>query len=128
MIEPPSCRQYYPGDFLAVRPLSWDERIDKDDDDDYWAESGMLSGVNSRPGDGDDIDNGEGKEDKQGGEKGTMKGMGTKDGKGIGKGKWKGNGKGKGIVKRTPGGGDISCAIALQLHKQMSEEELDKEG
>jgi len=33
-IEPPSCRQYKPGDFLAVRPLNWDEIIDEDDDDD----------------------------------------------------------------------------------------------
>jgi len=32
-IEPPSCRQYKPGDFLAVRPLIWDEIIDEDDDD-----------------------------------------------------------------------------------------------
>jgi len=32
-IEPPSCRQYKPGDILAVRPLSWDEIIDEDDDD-----------------------------------------------------------------------------------------------
>jgi hypothetical protein len=36
--------------------------------------------------------------------------------------------KGKGIVKRTPGGDDISCAFALQLQKQMSEADLDKEG
>jgi hypothetical protein len=27
-IEPQSCRQYKPGDFLAVRPLNWDEIID----------------------------------------------------------------------------------------------------
>jgi hypothetical protein len=33
-IEPPSCRQYNPGDFLAVRPLSRDEIIDEGDDDD----------------------------------------------------------------------------------------------
>jgi hypothetical protein len=26
-IEPPSCRQYKLGDFLAVRPLNWDEII-----------------------------------------------------------------------------------------------------
>jgi len=45
-----------------------------------------------------------------------------------GKGKGKGNGKGKGIVKQTPGGGDISCAVALQLPKEMSEADLDTEG
>jgi hypothetical protein len=33
-IEPPSWGQYQPGEFLAVRPLNWDEIIDEDDDDD----------------------------------------------------------------------------------------------
>jgi len=61
-----------------------------------------------------------------GGEKGTGKGKGTKDGKGKEnrkgkgkgkpteerKGKGKGNGKGKGIFIQTPGGDDISRAIA----------------
>jgi hypothetical protein len=54
--------------------------------------------------------------------------MESKDGKGEGKGKGKGHGKGKGIVKRTPGGDDISSAVALQLQKQMSDAVLDKEG
>jgi hypothetical protein len=27
-IEPTCCRQYKPGNFLAVRPLNWDEIID----------------------------------------------------------------------------------------------------
>ena len=107
-IEPPSCRQYKPGDFLAVRPLNWDEIIDEDDDDDNWADPGAPSGGRSRPGDGNDNDDGESEEDTQGGEKGTGKGKGTKDGKGKGKatedgkgkgkGNGKGNGKGKGIV------------------------------
>jgi hypothetical protein len=30
----------------------------------------------------------------------------------------KGNSKGNGIVKRTPGGDDISHAVALQLQKE----------
>jgi hypothetical protein len=70
----------------------------------------------------------------QGGEKGTGKGKGTKDGKGKGKatkdgkGKGKGNSKGKYIVKQTPGGNDISCAVALQLQKGMSEADMDTEG
>jgi hypothetical protein len=98
-IEPPSCRQYKPGDFLAVRPLNWDEIIDEDDDDENWADPGAPSGGRSRPGDDNDNDDGEGEEDTQGGEKGTGKGKGTKDGKGKGKGKGKGNSKGKGIVK-----------------------------
>jgi len=107
-IEPPSCRHYKPGDFLAVRPLNWDEIFDEDDDDDNWADPGALSGGRSRPGDGNDNDDGESEEDTQGGEKGTGKGKGTKDGKGKGKaaedgkgkgkGNGKGNGKGKGIV------------------------------
>jgi len=32
-IEPPSCRLYKPGYFLAVRPLNWDKIIEEDDDD-----------------------------------------------------------------------------------------------
>jgi hypothetical protein len=32
-IEPRRCRQYKPGDFLAIRPMNWDEIIDEDDDD-----------------------------------------------------------------------------------------------
>ena len=98
-IEPPSCRQYKPGYFLASRPLNSDEIIDEDDDNENWADPGAPSGVRSRPGNDNDNDNGEGEEDTQGGEKGTGKGKGTKDGKGKGKGKRKGNGKGKGIVK-----------------------------
>jgi len=73
-IEPPSCRQYKPGDFLAVRPLNWDEIIDKDDDDENWADPGAPSGGRSRRGDGNDNDDGEVEEDTQGGEKGTGKG------------------------------------------------------
>jgi hypothetical protein len=98
-IEPPSCRQYKPGAFLAVRPLNWDEIIDEDDDDENWGDPRAPSGGRSRPGDDNDNADGEGEEDTQGGEKGTGKGKGTQDGKGKGKGKGKGNGKGKGIVK-----------------------------
>jgi hypothetical protein len=127
-IEPPSCRQYKPGDFLAIRPLNWDEMIDEDDDDENWADPGAPSGGRSRPGDGHDNDNGEGKEDTQGGEKGTGNGKETKDGKGKGKGQGKRNGKGKGIVKQTPGGDDISRAVALQLQKERYQADLGTEG
>jgi len=127
-IEPPSCRQYKPGNFLAVRSLNWDEIINEDDDDENWADPGVPSGGRSHPGNGNDNDNGEGEEDIQCGEKGTRKGKGTKDGKGRGKGKGKGNGKGKGIVKQTPGGDDISRAVALQLQKEMYEADSDTEG
>jgi len=97
-IEPPSCQQYKPGEFLAVRPLNWDVLIDWDDDDENWADPGAPSGGRSRPGDHNDNDDGEGEEDTQGCEKGPGNGKGTKDGKGKGKGNGKGNGKGKGIV------------------------------
>ena len=127
-IGPPSCRQYKPGVILAVRPLNWDEIIDEDDDDENWADPGAPSGGRSCPGDGNDNDNGESEEDTQGGEKGTGKGKGTKDVKGKEKGKGKGNGNGKGIVKQTPGGDDISLAVALQLQKEMYEADSDMEG
>jgi len=38
-IEPPSCCQYKPGNFLAVGPLNWDEINDNGDDDQNWADS-----------------------------------------------------------------------------------------
>jgi hypothetical protein len=65
-IVPPCCRQYKPGDFLAVRPLNWDEIINENDDDDNWADPGAPSGGRSRPGDGNDNDDGESEEDTQG--------------------------------------------------------------
>jgi hypothetical protein len=88
-----------PGDFLAVRRLNWDERIDEDEDDENWADPGAPSGGRSCLGDDNDNDDGEGEEDTQGGENKTGKGKGTKVGKGTGKGKGKGNSKWKGIVK-----------------------------
>jgi len=127
-IEPPSCRQYKPGEFQAVSALNWDEVIDKDDDDETWADPWGPSGGKSRPGDGNDNDNGEGEEDTQGGEKGTGKENGIKDGKRKGKVKGKGDGKGQGIVKQTPGGDDISRAVALQYQKERYEAHSDTEG
>jgi hypothetical protein len=127
-IEVLSCRQYKTYDFLAVRQLNWDEIIDEDDDDENWVDRGAPSGGRSHPGNGSDNDDGEGEEDTQGGEKGTGKGKGTKDGKGKGEGKGKGNGKGKGIVKQTPVGDDISCAVALQLQKERYEADSGTEG
>jgi len=72
--------------------------IDKDDNDDYWADPRELLGGRSRPSDGNYNDNGEDEEDTQGGENGTRKLQGTKDGKGKGKGKGKGNCQEKGCV------------------------------
>jgi hypothetical protein len=136
--EPPHCWQYTPGDFLAVRPLNWDEMIDEDDDDGNWADPCAPSGGGSRPGDGNGNDDRECEEDTRGGEKATGrrkgtkdgkgKGKATEDGKGKGKGKGTGNGKGKGTVEHTPGGDDISCAVALRLKKGMSEADVDTEG
>jgi len=85
MIEPPTCRQYEPGDFLAVRPLNWDEMIDEDDDDENWADSGAPSGARSCPGDDNDNDDDEGEEDTQGGETRTGKRKGPKHGRGNGR-------------------------------------------
>jgi hypothetical protein len=135
-IEPPSFQQYTPGDILAVSPLNWDEIIDEDDDDDNWVDPGAPSRGSSRPSDSNANDDSEGEEDTQGGEKGTGTGKGTKDGKGKGKGKateeGKGKGKeysiGKGIVKQTPGGDDISHAVAVQLQNEMYEADSDTEG
>jgi hypothetical protein len=102
-IQPRSCRQYKAGSFLAVGPLNWDKIIDKDDDNENWVDPRAQSGARSRPGDGNDDDDGERKEATQGCEKSIGKGKGKKDGKGTGKGKVKGNAKGKGIVKQTLG-------------------------
>jgi hypothetical protein len=71
-----------------------------------------CGGGRSCPGDGNDNENGERKEDMQGGEKGTGKRKGTMDGNGKGKGKGKRNGKGKGIDKQTLEGDDITHAVA----------------
>jgi hypothetical protein len=127
-IEPPTCRQYKPGDFLAVRPLNRDEIIDQDDDDENWADPGGPSGGRSSPGEGNDNDDSKGKEDMQGGEKGTEKGNRKGKGKTTEEWKGKGNGKGKGIVKQTTGGDDISRAVALQLQKELYEADSDTEG
>ena len=70
-----------PANVLAVRPLTWDEIIEEDDDDENWAVPARASSERSRSGDGNDNDDIKGKQVTQGGEKGTEKVMGTKDGK-----------------------------------------------
>jgi len=112
-IEPPSCRQYKPGDLLALGPLNWDEIIDEDDDDDNWADPCSPRVGRSRPDNGNQNDDGESERDMQGSAKGTGKEQGTKDGRGKGmatedgkgkrNGKGKGNRKGKAIFRHTPG-------------------------
>jgi hypothetical protein len=77
-IEPPSCRQYKPGDVLAVRPLDCDKIIDQNDDDENWADPGALSGGRSNPSDGNENDDGEGEELG----KGTVQRMGRGNGRG----------------------------------------------
>jgi hypothetical protein len=136
MIQPPSCRQYTPVDFLAVTPLNRDGMVNEEDDDDHWADPGEPSGGSSHSSDGNGNDVSEGEEDTLSGEKVTGNGKGTKDGKGTGKGKatkegkgnGKGNGNGKGSVKQGPGGDDISRAIAMQWQKEMYETDSDTEG
>jgi len=97
--EPPSCRQHKPGDFLAVRPLNWDEIIEEDDDDENWAHPGAPSSGRTRPGDGNDNDDGVGEEDMRASETGTSNGKGTMDGEGRRKStedwKWKGRASGR---------------------------------
>jgi hypothetical protein len=102
----------------------------------------VLTGGRSRHTDGNDNDHSEGEDDMRGGEIGIEKEKGTKDGTGKGKrkgkgkgkameegkGKRNGKGKGKGIVKQTPGEDDISCAVALQLQKEMYVADSDMEG
>jgi len=101
--DPPRCRLYKPDNFLAMRPLNWDEIIEEEDDDENKVDPGAPSGGWSGPGNGNDNDDGKGEEHMQGGDNGTGKVMGTKDGKGKGKatedGKGKGEGKGKGNGK-----------------------------
>jgi hypothetical protein len=63
MNEPPSCQQYKPGDFLAVRPLNWHEIMDEDDDDLNCGDPRVPSGGWSRAGDDNDNYDGEGEEE-----------------------------------------------------------------
>jgi len=82
-----------------------DKVINEDYDNENLGDPELLCSGSSRPGDGDEIDHGEGEEDTQGSVKGTWKGKGTKyvirtgkateDGKGQGVTKGKGKGKGK---------------------------------
>ena len=51
-IVPPSCRQYKPDSFQAVRPLFWNEIIGGNDVDDYWVDPGAPSIRRSCPSDG----------------------------------------------------------------------------
>jgi len=80
MIEPPSCQEYKPGEFLAIRPVNWDAIIQQDDDDENWADPRAPSVRRSHPSDWNANDDKEVEEDTQGGEQGTGKWKGTKDG------------------------------------------------
>ena len=109
-IEPQSCRQYKPGDKLATRPLNWDGIIDEDGDDDKWVDPGVLSCGRSRPGNGNENDDGESEDNMQGGEKGRGHGqeqwivrgkgrqlrMGRAKGRGRGRQQRKGRVRGRG--------------------------------
>jgi hypothetical protein len=81
MIEPPSCRQYKPADFLHVRPLNCDDIINVNDTDDNWADPVGASARLICAGDSSDNDDSDGEEDTQSCDKGIGKEKGTKDGK-----------------------------------------------
>ena len=95
-IEPPSCRQYTPDNFLAVRPLYCDEIFNEDDGDENCTVLGAPSGGRCRTDDRNDNDADQGEGHTQGGEKG----MGNRKGARNGKRKWKATEDGKG--KRKP--------------------------
>jgi hypothetical protein len=120
-----------PCEFLASRPLSWDEIIDEDDNDGNWADPGAPRGGSSLHRDGNDNEDSKGEENTQGGEYVTGKGKCTNDGKGKGKGKvseqgqGKGNSKRNGIVKQTPGGDDISHAFAVQKEMYVADSDTE---
>jgi hypothetical protein len=102
--------------------------INEDDLCENWADPCAPSGGRSHPCDRNHNDNVEGEEDTLGGKKGTGKGKGTKHKKGNGNGKWMAIGNGKGIDTQTPGGDDISSAIAWQLQKKWYEPDSNTEG
>jgi len=92
-----------PCDFLAVRPLNWDGGIDDDDEGENWVHRSVPSSGRSHPTHGINNNDGEGEEDKQGGEKGTGKGREQTMGRGNGRqprtGRGKRRGKGRETVK-----------------------------
>jgi hypothetical protein len=96
MVEPPSCQQYKPGDFLPVRPMNCDEILDEDNDGENWAAPEAPSGLRSCRSDGNDNDHSEYEEHTDEGANGTGKEKGTKVamGKGHGKGTVMEHGKG----------------------------------
>lgn len=111
-IEPPSSRQYKPGQFVAARPTNWANIVDEEDDDANWADGAAGEGEaevegeeETAPGGGEE-DGGEedGGEDTTAGDKG--KGKATDKGKGKATDA-DGNatpagGKGKGTGKKQP--------------------------
>jgi len=128
--------------------MNTDEIINKDRDHEHWADPGALSDGMSCPGNGNDNDASDSEEDTQGGGTGPGNVKGTKAGKGNGKAsedeKWKGKGKqkqmekgkgqgrgygqGKGSVGQSPGGDNISRAVALQLQTAMYKADSDTVG
>jgi hypothetical protein len=69
----PSSWQFKTGDFLAVRPLNWDEIINKADHDENWADPAVQRGGRSRPSNCNNNDEGKGEELTQSSDKGTGK-------------------------------------------------------
>jgi len=101
-IEPPSHRQYKPGNVPAVRPLNRDEILVTNDDDGTWANPWAPSGGRSRPADGNDSDDSKGGTRRgvvrQGPGTGQTQQMrpGRRCGKGWRRGRQLGTGRGRG--------------------------------
>jgi hypothetical protein len=103
LIVPPSCWQYKPATFLAVRSLNWDEIFEEDDDGENWADPDGPSSGCSCPRDGSYNHDRDGEENRQGGEAGSGTGKGTMNGKRkerrLRMGRGKGRGRGRETVK-----------------------------
>jgi hypothetical protein len=65
MIELLSCRQYKPGDSLALTPVTWNEIIDVGDDGSNGVDHHAPSGGRSPPRNGNENANGESEENTQ---------------------------------------------------------------
>ena len=94
------------------------EIIKEYDDNENWSDSGVLGCGRCCPDDGNDTDEGESEEERQGGQKGTGKANGMKNGKGIGEATehGKGNGKGMGMQQRKGRGrGTVKGMLLLNI-------------
>jgi len=131
-IELPICPKYNLGDFLAIRPLNWDEIINEVDDVGNWADAEVPSGESSHPGDGNDNDDGKGEEDTQGGQQRTGKRKEVNIGKGRWKatkevkGKWKARRKDRGRGRGTGTGTEKGNVLLNKPHKEKAQRAVQR--